>query len=73
VDFSGLGYLDLLRYESIKDKANYRIAFPAEMAVAINGSLPEYRPYLVGLKFTGKYYWPVMTEYLKNHSPIKCR
>lgn len=39
VDFSGLGYLDVPRYESIKDKANYRIAFPSEMAVAINGSL----------------------------------
>lgn len=73
IDFSGLGYKDSPEDMTIQDKATYRIAFPAEMAVAINGSLPGYRHYLQGLKFTGKYYWPVMTEYIKSHSPIKCQ
>ncbi len=70
VDFSGFGYF--AENEVIDPKATYRIAFPAEMAVAIKGSLPEYRHYLRGLKFTGLYYWPVMSEYIKTNSPISC-
>jgi 5'-nucleotidase/UDP-sugar diphosphatase len=76
IDFSGLGYKVSSRgdpVDTIDDKATYRIAFPAEVAVAIKGSLPGYRYYLRGLKFTGEYYWPVMTEYVKTNSPINCR
>lgn len=67
VTFSGLGY------KKISDKGTYRIAFPAELALGIKTSFPAYRQYLQGLKYTGKYYWPVMVDYLKEHSPISCR
>jgi 2',3'-cyclic-nucleotide 2'-phosphodiesterase (5'-nucleotidase family) len=69
VDFSGLGYNIS---EDMDEKAIYKIAFPAEIAHAVNGSLPEYRQYLTGLKFTGVYLWPVLTQYLKDNSPITC-
>ncbi|MBA2404822.1 MAG: hypothetical protein H0V66_08630, partial [Bdellovibrionales bacterium] len=67
VTFSGMGY------KQLDDKATYRIAFPAELALAIKTSFPAYRKYLQGLKYTGKFYWPVMVEYLKEHSPINCK
>jgi len=72
IDFSGLGYKDIPGEEEIDDKATYRIAIPAEIAVAIKGSLPQYREYLAGLKFTGKFFWPVMVDYVKKNSPINC-
>lgn len=65
VSFSGLGY-------KTDDKATYRIAFPAEVALAIKTSLPGYKSYLQGLRYSGKYYWPVMADYLKTHSPLSC-
>jgi 5'-nucleotidase / UDP-sugar diphosphatase len=67
IDFSGLND------DVISDKGSYKIAIPAEIAVAIKGSLPGFQHYLVGLKYTGQYYWPVVTEYVKTNSPIKCR
>lgn len=70
VSFSGLGYLSP---ENLDDKAFYRVAFPAEVALAINTSIPGYRSYMQGLKYTGKYYWPVMADYVKKNSPIQCR
>lgn len=69
VDFSGIGYLTL---EDMDEKGTYRIAFPAEIAEAIKGSLTQYRHYLLGLKYTKKYLWPVLTDYVKTNSPIKC-
>ena len=71
IDLSGLGYKS---WEEIPndEKASYKIAIPAEMVYAIKGSLPQFRQYLVGLKFTGKHFWPVITDYIKTNSPIKC-
>lgn len=71
VDFSGIGYLTEDTIE-VDEKATYRIAFPAEIARAVNGSLTQYRQYLLGLKYTKKYLWPVLTDYVKTNSPIKC-
>jgi 2',3'-cyclic-nucleotide 2'-phosphodiesterase (5'-nucleotidase family) len=69
VDFSGLGYLTV---DQLEDKGTYRIAFPAEIAEAVNGSLTQYRQYLLGLKYTKKFLWPVMMDYVKENSPISC-
>jgi 2',3'-cyclic-nucleotide 2'-phosphodiesterase (5'-nucleotidase family) len=70
LSFSGLGYKEI---DDLEDKATYTIAFPAEVALAIKTSFPEYRKYLKGLKYTGQFYWPVMINYVKENSPIKCR
>lgn len=69
VTFSGLGYKDV---GELSNKGYYTVAFPAEVALAIKTSLPGYRNYLQGLKYTGKYYWPVMMEHIQKNSPIKC-
>lgn len=70
VTFSGLGYNKGLPL--IQDKAMYTLAFPAEVAYAIKVTLRRYRTYLKDLRYTGKYYWPVMTEYVKRNSPLTC-
>ena len=72
ITLSGLGYKSAFDIEDIDEKATYRIAFPAEVALAINVSFPAYRKYLNGLKHTGQYYWPVMMKYVQENSPIKC-
>lgn len=75
IDMSGLGYKEYpwdVEELPIDDKASYKIAIPAEIVYGIRGSLPQYQHYLVGLKFTGKHFWPVLTEYIKENSPIKC-
>lgn len=69
VTFSGLGYKDI----PADEKGYYTVAFPAEAALAIKTSFPGYRQYLAGLKYTGKYYWPVMMDYVKQNSPLKCK
>lgn len=68
ITFSGLGYKDI----DPDEKGTYRIAIPAEAALAIKTSFPGYQQYLAGLKYTGKYYWPVMVDYIKKNSPISC-
>lgn len=70
VTFSGLGYKD---ETELPVKGYYTVAFPAEVALAIKTSLPGYRKYLQGLKYTGKYYWPVMVDYIKENTPLTCR
>ncbi len=70
VTFSGLGYLSP---SDLEEKGTYRIAFPAEVAYAIQTSIPGYRHYLQGLKYTGKYYWPVMADYIRENTPLTCR
>ena len=70
VTFSGLGYKD---ESELSDKGYYTVAFPAEVALAIKTSLPGYRQYLQGLKYTGKFYWPVMVDYIKENTPLNCR
>jgi 2',3'-cyclic-nucleotide 2'-phosphodiesterase (5'-nucleotidase family) len=75
IDMSGIGYKEApsdLEKVQIDRKASYKIAIPAEMVYGIKGSLQQYQHYLVGLKFTGKHFWPVLTEYVKDNSPIKC-
>lgn len=70
VTFSGLGY----RYfDKIQDKAIYRVAFPAEVALAIRTTFPKYIKYLDGLKSSGQYYWPVMVDYIRANTPISCQ
>lgn len=69
VDFSGLGYKSI---NELEDKAVYKIAMPAEIAHAVNGSLTNYRQYLNGLKFTNVYLWPTLHQYVKENTPIKC-
>lgn len=71
VTFSGLGYKK--NRPLIQDKAIYTLAFPAEVAYAINTSQPRYAHYLRGLQFTGKYYWPVVQDYVKRNTPISCQ
>lgn len=71
VTFSGLGYKN--GDYDINDKATYRIAFPAEVALAINTSYPAFSGFLNGPKYSGKYYWPVVADYIKKNSPINCR
>lgn len=71
VTFSGLGYNNKGEPQ-VKDKSMYTIAFPAEVAYAINTSMPGYRYLLRGLKFTGQYYWPVMNEYVERNTPLTC-
>ncbi len=81
VTFSGLGYKllpdksEVLHINGIEveEKGSYRIAFPAEVALAINTSFPSYKKYLQGLEHTGHYYWPTMSKYIKENSPIHCR
>jgi 5'-nucleotidase len=80
VTFSGLGYKSLpnkkkvmvIDNEVIEDRGIYTVAFPAEMALAINTSLPKYQKYLKGLKYTKKYYWASVVNYIKENSPIRC-
>jgi 2',3'-cyclic-nucleotide 2'-phosphodiesterase (5'-nucleotidase family) len=72
VTFSGLGYNNKGQ-PVVEDKAMYTVAFPAEVAFAVHTSMPSYRHFFRGLKFTGKYYWPVMSDYVKRHSPLKCQ
>ena len=75
LDMSGMRYKEFpsdpedLKFD---EKASFKIAIPAEIVYAIKGSLPQYQHYLVGLKFTGKHFWPVLTEYIKENTPIKC-
>lgn len=71
IDLSGMGYKSVEEIPE-DEKASYKIAIPAEIVYAIKGSLPQYRQYLVGLKFTGLHLWPVLTQYVKDNSPIKC-
>ena len=81
VTFSGLGYKLLpdksevlyINESEVDMKGTYRIAFPSEVALAINTSFPAYRKYMLGLEHTGQYYWPVMVKYIKEHSPVSCR
>lgn len=68
ITFSGLGYKDI----DPEAKGTYRVAIPAEAALAIKTSFPGYQQYLLGLKYTGKYYWPVMVDYIKKNTPISC-
>lgn len=70
VTFSGLGYNEM---PFVQNKAIYTLAFPAEVAYAINISHPKFAHFLKGLTFTGKYYWPVVADYVKKNSPISCR
>lgn len=80
VTFSGLGYKTLsdksqglfVGEDPLDEKGTYRVAFPAEVALAIRTSLPGYRDYLRKLKNTGKYYWPVVVDYLRERSPLSC-
>lgn len=80
VTFSGLGYgwtgnsgfVSDIDAESLAPEAYYRIAIPRVAAEAIKNDFPGYRKYLSGLKYTGKFYWPVIEEYLKENSPIRC-
>lgn len=74
VNFSGAGYKLVEGTDDIDiaDDAVYKVAFPAEVAHAIQGSLTQYRKYLDGLKFTGVHYWPSVMNYVKENSPISC-
>lgn len=70
VDLSGLGFKSV---DQAQTYALYRVAFPAEIAQAINGSLPFFKKYLRDLQYTGQYLWPVLTEYVSANSPIRCQ
>lgn len=80
VTFSGLGYggtglsefVSDVDVESLAPEAVYRIAIPRVAAEAIKSNFPGYRKYLQGLKYTGKFYWPSIIEYLKDNSPVNC-
>lgn len=59
---------------AINNKGDYTVAFPSEVAYALKESLPNVTKVLFpSLKNTGKYYWKVMEEYIRNNSPISCR
>ena len=79
ITFSGLGYKQMKEIENAvaendddDEKGYYKVAIPAEAALAIKTSFPGYQQYLAGLKYTGKYYWPVMVDYIKKNTPISC-
>lgn len=69
LDFSGLGYKSI---DSFEDKALYTVAFPSEIAVAINGSLPIFKGILRDLEYNKVYLWEVLSKYVKENSPIQC-
>jgi 5'-nucleotidase len=71
VSFSGLGYKN--NFKNLDDKALYTMAFPAEVAFAIKTSYPKYYGLLRGMRYTGKYYWPVIIDYVRKNSPVSCR
>lgn len=74
VTASGLGHENLYEAldEAVNDKALYSIAFPAEVALAIKTTFPVHQHFLRGLRYSGKYYWTVMADYIKKNSPISC-
>src|SRR5690554_3541618 len=67
--FSGLGYKSV---DEVQTNAIYTVALPGEIAEAIKGSLPAFSHFLRGLQYTDKYYWPVITQYVIENSPIQC-
>ncbi len=69
VNFSGLGYKSI---DELNPQAVYSVAFPAEVAEAIKGSLPQFKHYLQGLEYTKAFFWPVIIQYVRDHSPIQC-
>ena len=51
----------------------YTVAMPLEIFVSLRASLPKYLFALVPIiEQTGIHYWPIMEEYLKSNSPLKC-
>jgi 2',3'-cyclic-nucleotide 2'-phosphodiesterase (5'-nucleotidase family) len=59
--------------KKIEPNSFYTIAFPAEVAFALKESLPETTKKLFpSLKFTGRYYWSEMEDYIRVNSPIRC-
>lgn len=68
-DFSGLGYKSV---NEVKPNVIYTVALPGEIAEAIKGSLPTFRHFLRGLRYSNTYFWPVITQYVIENSPIKC-
>jgi 2',3'-cyclic-nucleotide 2'-phosphodiesterase (5'-nucleotidase family) len=71
---SGLGKRNILDSleGSLDDKANYTLAFPAEVALAIMTTMPRYQSHMRELRYTGKYYWPVLVDYIRENSPVSC-
>jgi 2',3'-cyclic-nucleotide 2'-phosphodiesterase (5'-nucleotidase family) len=59
--------------KKIDNKAKYKIAFPSEVAYAVKLSIPEAtRKLMPDLTQTGKFYWPLMENYIRQNSPIEC-
>lgn len=59
--------------EKIDKDRMYKISFPTEVGYALKTLMPKIAQKLFpDLTDTGKYYWPVMEEYVKQNSPISC-
>jgi 5'-nucleotidase / UDP-sugar diphosphatase len=59
--------------EKIKNDQFYTLAIPHELVFTLEVFLPnKVQNVFPSLERTGKFYWPVMEEYIRAHSPIKC-
>jgi 2',3'-cyclic-nucleotide 2'-phosphodiesterase (5'-nucleotidase family) len=59
--------------QKIYNQQDYVIAFPTEVAHALRLTLPAVTQKLFpSLDNSGKYYWPIMEEYIRENSPIQC-
>ncbi|HXH74262.1 MAG TPA: hypothetical protein VNJ08_04810 [Bacteriovoracaceae bacterium] len=59
--------------DKIQNKGIYTMAFPSEVGWALKEQLPIMAKVLFpSLKNTGKYYWDVMEDYIRENSPIRC-
>jgi 2',3'-cyclic-nucleotide 2'-phosphodiesterase (5'-nucleotidase family) len=57
----------------IQNNQDYVMAFPTEVAHALRLSLPQVTQKLFpSLDNTGKYYWTIMEDYIRENSPIQC-
>ncbi len=59
--------------EKLDNEKIYTVAIPTEVSYAMNTLFPKkVQNIMPGLVKTGKYFWPLMEEYMRNNSPIKC-
>ncbi|MBC7538444.1 MAG: bifunctional metallophosphatase/5'-nucleotidase [Bacteriovorax sp.] len=59
--------------EKIDDQKSYTVAIPTEVSYAVNTLFPKkVQKIMPGLVKSGKFFWPLMEEYMRNNSPIKC-
>ncbi|MFA6237960.1 MAG: metallophosphoesterase [Bacteriovorax sp.] len=59
--------------EKMDDEKLYTVAIPTEVSYAVNTLFPKkVQNIMPALAKTGKFFWPLMEEYMRNNSPIRC-